>query len=88
MSPLTIARLTSHTMARITDRFPDGTEVGVYPRVARNPSSGGPAGAQITSAKVADDAVTFSGLQVGTDYTAHAEVAGEHRYVNFRAKAA
>jgi hypothetical protein len=66
-----------------TDRFPQGTNVAVYPVGARQDSRS-PAGTSVASATVAaDQTLTFTGLADGTNFIAYAQVNGEHRYVGF-----
>jgi hypothetical protein len=65
-----------------TDRFPQGTNVAVYPVNARQDSRS-PAGASLATATVAaDGTATFTGLPDDQQLVAYAQVSGEHRYVN------
>jgi hypothetical protein len=66
-----------------TDRFPQGTNVGVYPIGARQDSRS-PAGTSVATATVAaDQTLAFTGLADGTNFVAYAQVGSEHRYVTF-----
>jgi hypothetical protein len=62
--------------------FPDGTTVNVFPRSAKNPG-GAPVGSSVTSAVVAAGVAAFTGLTLGTPYTAYALVSSQHRYMDF-----
>jgi hypothetical protein len=66
-----------------TDRFPQGTNVAVYPVGARQDSRS-PAGSSVASATVAaDQTLAFTNLADGANFVAYAQVGGEHRYVTF-----
>lgn len=68
---------------RVSDRFPVGTSVGLYPELARI-NDHAPSGAALSTATViAPGTLTFDGLSEGGRYVAYALVSGTHRYVRF-----
>lgn len=71
-------------------RFPNGTEVGAYPK-SNWPNEGEPSGAPVGSAKesktVTSDVAAFTALDDEVAYWAVAEVGGAYRYVSFVAGA-
>lgn len=74
--------MASYTLSS-SQQLPDGTSVSVYPRSARSPQGLAPTGTAVTSGSMSGGSVTFTGLTLGTPYTAYALVSSEHRYVDF-----
>lgn len=77
--------MASFELAR-PDVFPNGTTVGAYLRSSWAPGrrlSGAPPAAAVSSAAVASDSVTLTGLTEGVRYVAGADVGGTWKYVQF-----